>query len=103
MTFEAKERDLMLEALDRGEGVFVKVYGSKSRMRRSEKDAARLILQTGKDVPVMLLRMVCMGLEYLYFCENRQGEGIAPLLARLESICGYKRFGMAMLDARAQA
>lgn len=100
MTFEAKERDLMLEALDKGDGVFAHCCGKAARMRKGEKEAARIIIQTGKDVPAFLLRLVCMGLEYLYFCENRQNEGIAPLLARLASLCDYQRLGMAVLEAR---
>ena len=96
MAITVKERDLMAEALDKGERVFVKVYGKDARMRKGEKEAARLVIQSGKDVPAFILKMVCMGLEYLFFCEKRQDAELSELLKKLASLCDYRRIGLAM-------
>lgn len=96
MTISTKERELMMKALDKGERVFIKVYGKDARMRKGEKEAARLVIQSGKDVPAFILKMVCMGLEYLFFCEKRQEAELSELLKKLESLCGYRRMGLVM-------
>ena len=103
MTITAKERELMIEALDKGEKVLIRVYGKDARMRKSEKESARNLIQRGIDVPLILLRQVCMGLEYLYFCDNRQGEGISDLLGKLSKMCGYQRLGTLILEAKESA
>lgn len=93
----------MFEALDRGNDLFVRLYGKEGRMTERERTSARHILSRGEEVPGFLLKMVCMGLEYMYFCEDRQGEGISGLLGKLAKLCGYQRIGMTMLEMRSTA
>ena len=103
MTITAAEKEMMLEALDRGEEVLIFTYGKGAKMRHTEKEAAKAAIRSGKDVSALFLKMVCMGLEYMYFCEDRQGEGVSVLLGKLSKLCGYQRIGMTMLEMRPTA
>lgn len=94
--FDGKELNLMLEALDAGDKFLGLAYGAECRMRPKERAAARMTVCGGKNVPHILLRMICAGLEFMYWCEERTDAGISALLAKIETVCGYKRCGMEM-------
>lgn len=103
LLLSAKEIDLMVEAVDAGEKVFVRLYGNNNLLRGRTRESVKAVVRSGDDVPHELMCWVCMGLEYMYFCDNRQGEGIADLLGKLANMCGYQRFGALMLELKESA
>ena len=94
--FDGKELDLMLEALDAGDKFLGLTYGKECRMRPKERAAARMAVCSGKNVPHIILRVICTGLEFMYWCEERTDAIIPALLKKIETACGYKRVGMEM-------
>lgn len=98
-SFSAEEMQLMLRAFDRGEEFFHSNSRVIPKMKRREREAAKRTIAGGKDVPALFLRMVCAGLEAMYWNDSAYPEGIPQLLAKVEAVCGYQRFGMKMIGA----
>lgn len=98
-SFSADEMELMLRAFDRGEEFFHSNSRVIPKMTRREKESAKWEIANGEDVPIIFLRMVCAGLEAMYWNDSAYPEGIPQLLAKVEAVCGYQRFGMKMIGA----
>ena len=92
MHFNAQERELMLAGAKIG-GKYYNDYTGDS-LRKSEIQRMQTAIDTGHDVTGAALRMVCLGLEIMFWRIDSAPEGIPALLNRLEPICGYERWGM---------
>lgn len=90
--FNSEESALMLQAVEPGARFFAKVY--ETHISKKEIEALKSVIASGKDVPQLALRMVCLGLEVMYWLWEEHPEGIPALLSKLENICSYKRCGM---------
>ena len=91
VVFSSQERILMLKSAEIGARFYGAITGN--RIPKPEITAAQAVIASGQDVPAVALRMVCTGLEVLFWFYEQPPEGIPTLLAKLESICGYQRMG----------
>ena len=96
MNFNSQELDLMVRAMDAGDRFLCVAYGKGCCMKPHERASMRMVICSGKNVPGFVLRMICAGLEFMFWCEDTAEIGIPALLKKLEKICGYKRYGMEM-------
>lgn len=90
--FRPQDRELMIAGAKVGGKHWNNYTGDG--LRKSEIQKMQATIESGHGVTDEALRLICFGLEYMFWRSGNAPEGVPELLNRLEPICGYERWGM---------